>query len=274
MQLLQDAGIIIYILPRLLEASHKLGFAEMALLKITPWSFIQYEKMQFFDGDVMPLQNMDCFFELNKNAFTVGAVSPLNSGWYLALPNLSAYNYMKEKSIWRLSRDWDSIMGWGEKMPEGLMYRGGKKACEKWEFNGADMDQGLLLHYFIVNNGNALLVDTETKLARSFEIGLLKGREKGGKGDKVLTARKAFVSCSGIVPTDAFAHFTGRSKPWMLNQESFTNARNGGSLSIWKAHLDSLHLQVNTSNVIELKLGSPLGFFNAGFPKGGFKKKE
>lgn len=46
MQLLQEAGIIIHILPRFLSASHKLGFAEMALLKITPWSFIQYEKIQ------------------------------------------------------------------------------------------------------------------------------------------------------------------------------------------------------------------------------------
>jgi len=154
-----------------------------------------------------------------------------------------------------------------------LMYRGGLKACERWLFNGADMDQGLLLHYFIINHGNALLVDTETKLVKSFDVGLLKGLERGDKGAKVLTARKAFVGCSGIVPTDAFAHFTGRSKPWMLEQEAFTNARTGGSLFVWKTHLDSLHLQVNSSNVIELKLGSPLGFFNAGFPKGGFKKR-
>jgi hypothetical protein len=46
-------------------------------------NFTQYEKIQFFDGDVMPLQNMDCFFDLSMNAFTVGTVSPLNSGWYL-----------------------------------------------------------------------------------------------------------------------------------------------------------------------------------------------
>jgi hypothetical protein len=40
-QLLQEAGIIIHILPRFLNESHKLGFAEMALLKITPYSFTQ-----------------------------------------------------------------------------------------------------------------------------------------------------------------------------------------------------------------------------------------
>jgi alpha-N-acetylglucosamine transferase len=52
----------------------------MALLKVTPWSFTQYDRVQFFDGDVMPYKNMDCFFKLNHNSFTVGAVSPLNSG--------------------------------------------------------------------------------------------------------------------------------------------------------------------------------------------------
>ena len=58
LDLLRKAGVIIHILPRFLDEYHDLGFAEMALLKITPWSFTQYEKIQFFDGDIMPLQNM------------------------------------------------------------------------------------------------------------------------------------------------------------------------------------------------------------------------
>jgi hypothetical protein len=132
LSLLQRAGIILYILPRFLDESHELGFAEMALLKITPWSFTQYERLQFFDGDVMPLQNMDCFFQLDANSFTVGAVSPLNSGWYLAIPNQIAYSEMKEKSIWRLGRDWDKELGWSEKMPEDIMYRGGETPCLRW----------------------------------------------------------------------------------------------------------------------------------------------
>ena len=132
MKLLTDAGIIIHVLPRFLHESHVLGFAEMALLKITPWSFTQYDRLQFLDGDVMPLQNMDCFFKLFTNSFTVGAVSPLNSGWYIAVPDKKAYNYMKEKSIWRLGRDWDKINGWKEKIPDTLMYRGGTQKCKMW----------------------------------------------------------------------------------------------------------------------------------------------
>jgi len=77
------------------KEKNKLGFAEMALLKITPWSFTHYKRIQFLDGDVMPTKNMDCFFQLNMNTYTIGAASPLNSGWYLAVPNIEAYNWMK-----------------------------------------------------------------------------------------------------------------------------------------------------------------------------------
>ena len=132
MALLQKAGIILHILPRFLDESHELGFAEMALLKITPWSFTQYTRLQFFDGDVMPLSNLDCYFHLDANSFTVGAVSPLNSGWYLAIPDQIAYNEMKEKSIWRLGRDWDKELGWSKKMPDDIMYRGGVTPCVQW----------------------------------------------------------------------------------------------------------------------------------------------
>jgi hypothetical protein len=121
MELLRSHGIILYILPRLIDASHSLSFAEMALLKITPYSFIQYERIQFFDGDVMPTKDMDCFFKLDKNTFTVGAVSPLNSGWYLGLPNMDDYNYFKKMAIWRLGRDWDSENGWGVSMPKVII---------------------------------------------------------------------------------------------------------------------------------------------------------
>ena len=140
--------------------------------------------------------------------------------------------------------------------------------CTYREFNGSDMDQGLLLHYFVINEGHSLLIDTETKLVRYFKKGLLH------EHDTVLTAQNSLSCCMGILPTQAFAHFTGRSKPWMLDPETFRKARKGGSLEIWINHLDSLNLPINSSNILEMGLGSPLGFFNAGFPKGGFQKKE
>ena len=42
----------------------------------------------------------------------------------------------------------------------------------------------------------------------------------------------------------------------------------------WAAHLDALQLDINSSNIFAKKLGSPLGFFNANFPKGGYRVKD
>jgi hypothetical protein len=263
MQLLKDDGIILYILPRLIDSSHKLNFAEMALLKITPYSFTQYERIQFFDGDIMPLKNMDCFFKLNMNTYTVGLVSPVNSGWYLAIPNIDDYNYMKSKAIWRLGRDWDKINGWAEVMPKNMTLRGGK-ICNKWEFNGADMDQGLFTHRFVINQGNAMLIDTELRKARVFNKGILH------EPDSEKTLKETIGCCNSEVPTGFFVHFTGRSKPWMVEENKKEGRGTSVYTTLWMKLLDSLNLEINSSNIGSLGLGSPLGFWNAGFPKGGY----
>lgn len=276
LNLLRQQGIIIHILPRWTHEQHDLTFAEMALLKITPWSFTQYEKVQFFDGDVMPTSNMDCFFELSYNSFTAGAVSPLNSGWYLALPNTQDYEYLKEKAIWRLGRDWDKENGWRDPMPSGLVVRGGRPASTKWDFNGADMDQGLLLHYHVINKGMSMLIDTQTKLVMIFG--------KGGLSSKTvftgLDVRDALGTCGGKLPTSAFAHFTGRSKPWMLNKDNeknkaqFEKLRGRGDTKKWFDFLDNLEIpNVNSETIGGMHLGSPLGFWNHNFPKGGMVTK-
>jgi len=270
-ELLRSAGIKPFILPRLLDNVHKLGFAEMALLKITPWSFAEYDRIQFFDGDVMPTKNMDCFFQLELNTFTVGMVSPLNSGWYMAIPNNEDYLKLKEKAVWRLGRDWDTVNGWEEPMiPKALTYRGGKKYVEEWLFNGADMDQGLLTHYFIINEGRSILIDTDLKKGKVFN--------KGIKSENAMVKPMSDLlkCCQGQIPTSFFSHFTGRSKPWMNeNLPKTTHSGGNGDLYKWKTHLDELKLEgINSTSIINLKLGSPLGFFNSNFPKGGYKSKK
>ena len=134
------------------------------------------------------------------------------------------------------------------------------------------MDQGLLLHYHVINKGNAMLIDTQTKLAMMFG--------KGGLASKSvftgLDVRDALGCCGGKLPTSAFAHFTGRSKPWMFNNDNEKNktqlerARNRGDTKKWFELLDSLNVpNVNSETIGGMHLGSPLGFWNHNFPKGG-----
>lgn len=140
----------------------KIPFLEMALLKILPWSFTQYEKVQFFDGDVLPHKNMDCLFGLSINTFNTGNASPLNSGWYLAVPNSTDFLSLRRHAVTRLkAKKWDEKKGWGTAIPADLRFRGGKRAVTKWAFNGASLDQGLLTHYFVLHEGRVQLVDTD-----------------------------------------------------------------------------------------------------------------
>ncbi len=265
--LLIKNGIIVHILPRLLDQKFKLSFAEMALLKVTPFNFTEYEKVQFFDGDIMPTRNMDCLFDLPYNSFTVGAASPLNSGWFLAIPDSRIYASLISKALWRLERDWDPVNGWGNPIPtEGkrLQYRGGFKDCTLWDFNGADMDQGLFTHNFILTKGQGLLIDTDKGEAKIFRKGLLTDPPE------IVSTQVALSVCNGMLPTAAFSHFTGRSKPWMNDPKA---KKRGRDWNIWMKQLDSLQLPINSSNILSLDLGSSLGFFNANFPKGGYKNK-
>lgn len=114
LNLLKKFNVIIYFLPRFIDKSpdsKRISFAEMALLKIIPWSFKQYDRVQYFDADVMPTKNMDCYFKLDVNTFNTGNASPLNSGWYLAIPNDSDFKIMKSLAIRRLMNKWNTTMG-------------------------------------------------------------------------------------------------------------------------------------------------------------------
>lgn len=214
----------------------------------------------------MPTKNLDCFFELPYNTFNNGAASPLNSGWYLIIPNLDIYNDLKKFALWRLGRDWDKINGWGDPLPKDqLMYRGGKKPCNLWDFNGADMDQGLFTHYFVLHHGNVVLMDSETKVTRYFEAGLL------NKSDQKFKMNEYLKSCEGLDAPSYFVHFTGKSKPWIKSDKVI---KDGSLTDLWMERLESLNINVTAEMVTSNNLNSPLGYWNANFPKGGFKKVQ
>ena len=78
-------------------------------------------------------------------------------------------------------------------------------------------------------------------------------------------------SCDGQVPTSYYAHFTGRSKPWIPDDGSSAGKKQRSpNIVKWFEYLDELQLPVNSSNVKSLGLGSPLGYYNTDM----FKKKK
>lgn len=249
--LLNKFGIKVLYLPRLLPDTDKVSFAEMALLKITPWSMLNYERVQYFDGDIMPRKNMDAFFNLKLNSFNTGNASPLNSGWFCAVPNLNLYNYMKEKAVHRLLTPWNEEFGWNERIPKDLRFRGINGALvKKWTFNGASLDQGLLTHTLVLNNGSVLLFDIHSATIYQPHYRIKK------------TSVKEQLSCCGnISPIEYFDHFTGLSKPWLPDKKGKMSKLDNPAVKRWLFELDSLGLDVNSSNIFILGGKPPLGYW-------------
>ena len=177
-----------------------------------------------------------------------------------------------------------------------LYYRGGHKGVKKWDFNSADMDQGLMCHYFILTHGGGVLIDTESGITRVYNTGYLTPITSSNNNDPIQMNNNEYLKCCNArTPVQMFAHFTGRSKPWMnippkeqlmeyyTKQSDGTLVINlkhkGGKIGrdvlLWLHYLDDIKLiGINSSNIGELGLTSPLGFYNIRFPKGGFVKDK
>lgn len=251
LHLLRDAGIIVRKLNRLVNFTTRASFAEMALQKIIPWSFVEYERVQFFDGDILPLSNMDCFFSLSTNTFNSGSASPLNSGWFLAVPNQTMYESLVPLSMNRLATPWNESLGWGTEIPSLFLYfRGQKRPVESWNFNGASLDQGLLTHHFLLNEGGATILDTQKAIL------FLPQRKKIYQN-----VREIVNSCDKRLPIESFAHFTGRNKPWLRNPLDPKHSSDK-HLLLWYQYLDELQLSINSSTISKMDLRSPLGYFH------------
>ena len=246
--LLEEAGIRILYLPRLRAEHRKVSFMEMALLKITPWNITEYDRIQYFDGDILPIKNMDCFFKYDIDTFNTGNASPLNSGWFLAIPNPETHRDMLQRAIMRIENPWSEKIGWGTEIPFGTTFRGGSKIVNAWNFNGASLDQGLIFHTFALH-GTVMMLDVTDATKYSLQ---------GSKQEKI-NLENVLHHSNGQSPVDSFIHFTGRSKPWL---QKLGKTRNK-SLIQWTRLLDKLQLPINSTNYELLGKKVPLGFFAA-----------
>ena len=245
--LLENAGFRIFYLPRLRPEKKKVDFMEMALLKITPWNLMEYEKIQYFDGDVLPRKNMDCFFKYETDTFNTGNASPLNSGWFLCIPNPLIYNEMLAKAVLRIETPWDEEKGWGTKIPKGVTFRGGSKKVKNWNFNGASLDQGLLFDTYAMH-GTVTLIDVNTATKYS----------SNGK-QEMIDLKTVNKGSNGKSPTQFFIHYTGAQKPWLQKLKKVTDK----NVLLWFELLDKLNLTINSKNSNLLRTKIPLGLFAA-----------
>lgn len=105
--------------------------------KLIPWTLTDYNKVIFLDTDMLVLQNIDHLFNQNYDfIYTDGRISPLNSGLFVAKPDLTTF-YGLQHFVY--SGDFIIDSGW---------YNMGRK---KYHY-AIEVCQGIFYYYFVKSN--------------------------------------------------------------------------------------------------------------------------
>ena len=114
-------------------------------MKLRALQLVEYERVMYLDSDILVRRNLDGLFDaLAPGASFVagaGAISPLNSGWWVAEPSCQAFADVDDVAH---GRAFTRASGWQQ--------AGGPT---DWGFYGASVDQGLLYHQFFRPDGTA-----------------------------------------------------------------------------------------------------------------------
>ncbi|KAL7563032.1 hypothetical protein ACA910_013553 [Epithemia clementina (nom. ined.)] len=145
-----------------IEDYYQLQFRKFDVLALT-----EYRRVLFLDGDIMPLGNLDYFFQLSgggedgehasamlkENVMIAGPLAPANGGFFLITPSAGRLEQVQDILDRRRSGfvdgkpHFDIVQGWGHAIepPDKWVARNGEG--RNWTFYAASGDQGLLFYY-------------------------------------------------------------------------------------------------------------------------------
>ena len=139
------------------------SFKETVLSKFRILSLTQYQRVLFLDADVMPVSNLDYWFnhsvsgKWKENVVVAGVAEPAHGGAFLLQPKRGDWEALQQMSFI------NETVGWGHEIREPDEWqtrewlRGPVKRGRKWTFNGAQVDQGLCKYYCLHMNTNVLV---------------------------------------------------------------------------------------------------------------------
>jgi hypothetical protein len=129
------------------------SFKETVLSKFRILSLTQYQRVVFLDADVMPVANMDYWFnhsvsgKWKENVAIAGVAEPAHGGAFLLQPKRGDWEALQKMAFI------NETIGWGHEILEPDEWqtrewpRGPVKRGHKWTFNGAQVDQGLCKYF-------------------------------------------------------------------------------------------------------------------------------
>lgn len=145
---IRKSGIMLYYVPKLRTDN----FGTATLEKFRILELIQYDRVRFFDADLIPLCNLDREFRdsyegrLQGFVGKRGTVAPITGSDFIVTPRkgLFARTMNLVHAARNTSGKWDPQTGWGHKFVTGEQWRAGQRSGVKWDFYGASVDQGIL----------------------------------------------------------------------------------------------------------------------------------
>jgi len=247
---LRSAGCIIRYLPKMNDKRSE-SFYTAQLDKFQVLDLIEYERVLFFDSDIIPICNLDYLFEvmssgsesegnsnansasMRKNLVIAWKNEPSSGGFFILTPGkgqLSELNGIirRQAASEHARTKWppfDEFEGWGH----NITWKNIKgTVSNKWDFYGAFADQGLLLMW-------TKYVKRDVSIVNNGIVEHWADQDGGGEVAMIGTSSTADLidaqSCSNVgalqrgpgtlwshAPYRDFHHFIGKSKPWFAKE--------------------------------------------------------
>ena len=226
LHLLDSMDIKVHYLPKFLSKDSETFYA-VVMEKFRVLELLEYSRVLFLDGDIMPWCSLDYMFEMSEPVDSKKALlqenvviswkrEPSNAGFFILRPGAGQFGKIQQviaekerKALEMKYPQWDEVQGWGHEIEPWEHWRDGNgKTGVLWNWHAAFADQGLLYYWTkYVKKSVSFIIKNQVDNWGVSENGTL-------RLENTLVNAIRNQSCHhrghAMVPYVDFKHFTGK----------------------------------------------------------------